>query len=123
MVAPDSPTARAQLNVNPAAMAVSEIGSVTRGNSISPEAPSTLAASSISSGIDAKPTCAARIKKGADTNVCAMTTAAVVNGNSTPIEASAGPRKPRLPDVINSANPATVGGKTIGNSTSTLTRL
>src|SRR5258706_1350631 len=54
--------------------------------------------------------------KGAATNVCANTTAAVVNGKLMPKILSAEPNNPLRPNAINKASPATEGGSTIGKS-------
>jgi hypothetical protein len=45
----------------------------------------------------------------------------VVNGRLTPKAESARPANPMRPNAMSSANPATVGGSTIGRSTSTST--
>ena len=56
------------------------------------------------------------------TNVSAITTAAVVNGSVTPIEASHAPMRPRLPNASSSATPPTTGGRTIGSVVSARSR-
>ena len=57
------------------------------------------------------------MKKGEATNICANTTAVVVNGIVSPIESKTGPRRPLRPKTINIATPATTGGNISGSST------
>ncbi len=80
IVAPNSPSDRAQLITRPAASAALASGTVMARNSCRSDAPSTRAASSRSRSTPAIPVRAERTKNGADTKVWARITATVVNG-------------------------------------------
>src|SRR6266540_130544 len=109
IVAPNSPSERAQLMTSPAARAGPASGSVTDRRTDHSDAPSARAASSRSRSTPAIPVRAERMKNGAETKVWAMTTAAVVNGMASPVASSGPPRIPRRPRTSSSANPATAG--------------
>ena len=80
MVAPNSPSARAHASAEPAASAGPIAGKVTRRNVYQREAPSVRAASSNEVSSWRKAASTVTTKNGMATNVCAMTTPAVVNG-------------------------------------------
>ena len=58
-----------------------------------------------------------RTKNGADTKVCARTTATTVKAMSMPAACIGPASRPRRPNTSSSARPATAGGSTIGRST------
>ena len=54
-------------------------------------------------------------RNGSDTNVCASTTAVVVNAMRIPAASRDCPMSPSLPNAYNSAMPPTTGGSTSGS--------
>ncbi len=84
IVAPNSPSARAQLMTSPAARAPPARGTEMRRKTSTSDAPSTRAASSRSPSTAASPARALRMKNGAETNTWARITATVLNAISTP---------------------------------------
>ena len=84
IVAPNSPSARAQARMAPPASTGIASGTMTLRKTCHSPLPSMRAASSSSRWVLAKAPRAERMKNGAETNVCASTTAAVVNAISSP---------------------------------------
>ena len=80
IVAPNSPSARAQQSTAPAAIPGATSGSVTRRNVVQRSAPSVAAASSKRASAARSAPSTLITRNGMATNVSAMTTAAVVNG-------------------------------------------
>ena len=97
IVAPNSPSARAQVITSPAASAAPASGTVINRKSCASVAPSTRAASSRSRLTVVIPARAERTKNGADTKVCASTTATVVKATSSPAASERTAERPRRP--------------------------
>ena len=96
---------------------------MTRRNVVQRVAPRVAAASSYRAS-DARNAPSTLITmKGSATNVCATTTAGVVNGRVMPNQASRYlPTTPLRPNASSSATPPTTGGSTSGSVTSARTR-
>src|SRR3954464_8831356 len=84
IVAPNSPSARAQHSTAPAATPGATIGSVTRRNVVQRSAPRVAAASSNRASAARSAPSTLTTRNGIATNVSATTTAAVVNGRVNP---------------------------------------
>src|ERR1700754_2542709 len=84
IVAPNSPSARAQHSTAPAATPGAISGSVTRRNVVHRPAPSVAAASSYRESAPRNAPSTLITRNGIATNASAITTPAVVNGNVTP---------------------------------------
>ena len=98
IVAPNSPSARAQVSTVPAASDGQISGSVTRRNTILRLAPWLRAASSRRRFIDRSPDSTVITKNGIATNDSATMTPARVNGSENPVALSSGsPMIPRRP--------------------------
>lgn len=119
MVAPNSPSARAQVRAAPAISPGATIGSVTVRNTRTGEAPSEAAVSSYRGRSPPSAPSSEMTRNGIATNVAASTAPEVWKGNVTPkVSSSHGPSSPRRPNASRRATPPTVGGRTIGSSTS-----
>src|SRR3989442_1674558 len=81
IVAPNSPSARAQHRTAPAATDGPTIGSVTRRKAVHRLAPSVAAASSYRRSVERSAPSTATTRNGIATNVSATTTPAVLNGS------------------------------------------
>ncbi len=115
MVAPNSPSARAQPSTRPASSPGPASGSATRRNVVHRLAPSVAATTSYSRSAARSAPSTLSTKNGSATNACAMTTAAVVNGMVIPDASYSGPpTRPRRPNAASSATPPTTGGSTSG---------
>src|SRR6266511_2821749 len=123
MVAPNSPSARAQHSAAPAPSDGPLTGSVTRRKTSQRPAPRVAAASSKRRSIERSPASTVTTRKGRATNASASTAPAVVNGRVTPSARSSHiPASPRLPNASSSATPPTTGGSTMGSVVSARTR-
>src|SRR5690606_5065457 len=122
MVAPNSPSARAQHNTAPATRPGATDGSVTRRKAYQRPAPSVAAASS-KRGSAARSAPSTEItRNGIATNASATITPAVVNGSDTPNHSCRyRPTNPRRPNASSNATPPTTGGNTSGTVTSART--
>jgi hypothetical protein len=119
MVAPNSPSARAQQSTAPAAMPGATRGRVTRRNVVHRSAPSVAATSSKRASAARRAPSTLITRNGMATNVSASTTAVVVNGIVMPNASSShDPTIPFRPSTRNSATPPTTGGSTSGTVTS-----
>src|SRR3954454_18379554 len=119
IVAPNSPSARAQHRTAPAATPGATSGRVTRRNVVQRSAPRVAAASSKRASAARSAPSTLMTRNGIATNVSAITTAVVVNGIVTPKAwSSQRPTIPCLPSTRNSATPPTTGGSTSGTVTS-----
>src|SRR5690606_26377092 len=119
MVAPNSPSARAQHSTAPAATPGATSGNVTRRKVVQRLAPSVAAASSYRVSAPRSAPSTAMTRNGIATNDWASTTAVVVNGTVIPnVLSSQPPTIPRRPSTSSSATPPTTGGSTIGTVTS-----
>src|SRR4051794_28311606 len=115
IVAPNSPSARAQHSTAPAATPGAISGSVTRRNAVQRPAPRVAAASSYRASEPRRAPSTLITRNGMATNASATTTPAVVNGRLTPNAASShDPTSPRRPKTSSSATPPTTGGHTQG---------
>ena len=114
MVAPNSPSARAQARTRPAMSEGSASGRRTRTSRVHGEAPRVLAASSCRGSTARRPASEATTRKGSATKVWASTTAAAVNGSCTSRGAVTRPARPK---ASSSASPPTTGGSTMGRVT------
>src|SRR3954467_9008785 len=122
IVAPNSPSARAQHSTAPAATPGAISGRVTRRNAVQREAPSVAAASSYLASAPRSAPSTLITRNGIATNASAPTTPAVVNGSVIPnVESSQPPTRPRRPKTSSSATPPTTGGSTSGTVTSART--
>ncbi len=118
IVAPNSPSARAQVRAAPAASPGATMGSVTVAKTRSGPAPSEAAVSSYRACSPASAPSRLMTRNGIETKVAATTAPAVWNGSCTPNQLSSHPpSRPRRPNPRSSATPPTVGGSTIGSST------
>src|SRR3712207_4350347 len=118
MVAPNSPSARAQHSTAPAAMPGATSGRVTRRNVVHRSAPRVAAASSKRASAARSAPSTLMTRNGIATKVSAMTTAVVVNGTVTPRAwSSQRPTMPCRPSTRKSATPPTTGGSTSGTVT------
>src|SRR6266511_5061232 len=123
MVAPNSPSARAQHSAAPAPSDGPISGSVTRRNTSQRPAPRVAAASSKRRSIERRPASTVTTRKGSATNASASTAPAVVNGSVTPnARSSHMPASPRRPNASSSATPPTTQGSTMGSVVSARTR-
>ena len=119
IVAPNSPSARAQARTAPAAIPGATIGRVTRRNAVRREAPRVAAASSYRGSAARSAPSTLITRKGIATKVSAITTPVVVKGRVMPkAESSQEPTIPRRPSTSSSATPPTTGGSTSGRVTS-----
>ncbi len=119
MVAPNSPSARAQVRAAPAISPGATIGRVTVRNTRTGEAPSEAAVSSYRGRRPPSAPSSEMTRNGIATNVAASTAPEVWKGSVIPnVSSSHGPSRPRRPNASSSATPPTVGGSTIGSSTS-----
>src|SRR5438132_3707702 len=117
MVAPNSPSARAQHSTAPATRDGRTSGRVTLQSTVHRLAPSVRAASSNRVSMERSPASTVITRNGIATNVSAMMAPAVVKGRWTPkVVASHPPTRPRRPKASSSATPPTTGGSTIGNT-------
>ncbi len=119
MVAPNSPSARAQVRAAPARSPGATMGMVTVKKTRIGEAPSEAAVSSYR-GLS-PPSAPSRLitRNGIATNVAASTAPEVWKGSVIPkVSSSHGPSNPRRPKASSRATPPTVGGSTMGSSTS-----
>ena len=122
IVAPNSPSARAQASTAPATSAGRIAGSVTRRNVYQRDAPSVRDASSSRGSSWRSAASTVITRNGIATKVCATTTPAVVNGSVMPNQSSRyWPTSPRRPSAKNSATPPTTGGSTIDSGHSART--
>src|SRR5450631_3704496 len=118
IVAPNSPSARAQHNTAPASREGAIRGIVTVRKTVSLAAPSVAAASSYPRSEARKAPSTVITRKGIATNVSATMTPAVVNGKVMPVHWSRSrPRTPCRPNASSRATPPTTGGRTSGNVT------
>jgi hypothetical protein len=118
-VAPNSPSARAQHRMAPAATDGATMGSVTRRNTIQRPAPRVAAASSRRRSDERSPASTVTTRKGRATNVLAAMTPQMVKGSWKPVWSNTGPpNRPRRPKANSSAAPPTTGGSTMGRITS-----
>ena len=98
IVAPNSPSARAQVSTVPAASEGQISGSVTRRKTVQRFAPRLRAASSSRRFIERSPDSTVITKNGMATNDSATMTPARVNGSVIPVALSSGsPMNPRRP--------------------------
>ena len=98
IVAPNSPSARAQVSTRPAASEGQISGSVTRRNTVLRDAPRLRAASSRRLFMDRSPDSTVITKNGIATNDSATTTPARLNGSVIPVALSRGlPMNPLRP--------------------------
>src|ERR1700729_4081818 len=119
IVAPNSPSARAQHRTAPAPSDGAIIGTVTRRNTVIRRAPRVAAASSNPWSAERSAPSTVMIRNGMATKVSAITTAAGVNGMVSPNQVSSElPMKPVRPKASSSATPPTTGGSTSGRVTS-----
>ncbi|CAI4166363.1 hypothetical protein CCOS2040_14690 [Streptomyces albidoflavus] len=119
IVAPNSPSARAQVRAAPAASAGASSGSVTVAKTRSGPAPSEAAVSSSEGRSPASAPSRLITRNGIATKAAATTAPAVWNGRVSPkVDSSHGPSTPRRPKASSRATPPTVGGSTMGSSTS-----
>src|SRR5688500_9070157 len=119
MVAPNSPSARAQQSTAPAAIPGATSGRVTRRNVVHWSAPRVAAASSKRASAARSAPSTLMTRNGIATKVSAITTAVVVNGMVTSrVWSSQRPTIPWRPRTRNSATPPTTGGSTSGTVTS-----
>src|SRR5437879_1249937 len=117
MVAPNSPSARAQHSTAPAMRDGRTSGRVTLQSTVHRLAPSVRAASSNRVSMERSPASTVITRNGIATNVSAMMAPAVVKGRWTPkVVASHPPTRPRRPKASSSATPPTTGGSTMGNT-------
>src|SRR5919199_170065 len=101
IVAPNSPSARAQHSTAPAATPGATDGSVTRRNVSQRDAPRVAAASSYRLSAPRNAPSTAMTRNGIATNASATTTPAVGNGSVTPnVASSQEPSGPRRPNTI-----------------------
>src|SRR6266545_957013 len=123
MVAPNSPSARAQHSTAPAATPGATSGSVTRRKVVHRSAPSVAAASSYRVSAPRNAPSTAMTRNGIATNASATTTPVVVNGTVIPnVPLSHAPSRPLRPNTSSSATPPTTGGSTSGTVTRARTR-
>src|SRR3954462_2492922 len=123
MVAPNSPSARAQHSTAPAPIPGAISGRVTRRNVVQREAPRVAAASSYLRSAARSAPSTLITRNGRATNASATTTPAVVNGSVTPNQRYIHwPSSPLRPRASSSATPPTTGGSTRGTVTSARTR-
>ncbi len=116
MVAPNSPSALAQVITLPLKIEDHEIGRVIKRKVSQRLAPSRAEACFNSESTVEKPIVAAFIYKEEATKVCAIITAIIVKGMEISNEEKKSPNNPLRPKAIKSAIPATEGGKTVGRS-------
>src|SRR5919205_277098 len=118
IVAPNSPSARAQQSTAHAATPGATSGSVTRRKVVHRSAPRVAAASSKRASAARSAPSTLMTRNGIATKVSAMTTAVVVNGMVTSRAwSSQRPTMPCRPSTRNSATPPTTGGSTSGTVT------
>ena len=118
MVAPNSPSARAQASTAPAATDGAMSGSVTRRNTVNRPAPRLAAASSKRWSMLRSAPSTVMTKKGMATNVSAMIAPAVENVSWMPkASCSHPPIGLRRLNAASRATPPTTGGSTIGSRT------
>ena len=119
IVAPNSPSERAQPSTVPAITPGSASGTVTRRKVVQRVAPSVAAASSNRGSAERSAPSIAITTKGIETKTCASTTPYVVKGKAKPVQSSSGsPITPVRPKALRRATPATTGGSTSGTVTS-----
>src|SRR2546421_3693918 len=117
IVAPNSPSARAQQSTAPATSEGRTSGSVTRQNTVERLAPSVRAASSKRVSIERSPASTVITRNGMATKVSAMMAPAVVKGRWIPkAVASQPPTRPLRPKASSKATPPTTGGSTMGST-------
>ena len=119
IVAPNSPSARAQQSTAPATSAGRISGSVTRRKTVSRPGAERRRRLVVPRSAERRAPSTAITRNGIATNVSASTTAAVVNGSviAEPGRAS-WPTIPLRPNTSSSATPPTTGGSTSGSVTS-----
>ncbi len=118
MVAPNSPSARAQVRAAPAISPGATIGSVTVRKTRTGDAPRDAAVSSYRGRSPPSAPSSEITRNGIATNVAATTAPEVWKGSVIPkVSSSHGPSSPRRPNASSSATPPTVGGSTMGSST------
>ena len=122
MVAPNSPSARAQLIAAPASSEGDGQRDAGPGKRTRGAARRVAAASRYFRSTSAKPARAAATKNGAATNACATTTPSVVKGRVMPERGERPAGQARPAEGGSNATPATVGGSTIGRSMNDLQR-
>src|SRR3954466_9004004 len=119
IVAPNSPSARAQHSTAPAATPGATIGSVTGRKGVHRSARRGGGASSNRASTARNAPSTLMTRNGMATKVSAITTARVVNGMVKPVDSySQRPTIPCRPSTRNSATPPTTGGRTRGTVTS-----
>src|SRR6266568_6048801 len=117
IVAPNSPSARAQHSTAPAISEGRTSGRVTLQRTVQRLAPSVRAASSKRMSIERSPASTVITRNGMATKVSAMMAPAVVKGRWIPkVVASQPPTRPRRPKASSKATPPTTGGSTMGNT-------
>src|SRR5438105_12162335 len=117
IVAPNSPSARAQHSTAPAISEGRTRGKVTLHRTVHRLAPRVRAASSNRMSIERSPASTVITRNGIATKVSARMAPAVVKGRWTPnVVASQPPSSPRRPKASSSATPPTTGGRTIGKT-------
>src|SRR6266516_3553190 len=115
IVAPNSPSARAQHSTVPATSDGAMPGTVIRRNTDNRDAPSVAAASSSPRSAVRKAPSAVMTRNGIATNVSAAITPYRVKGKVNPNHWSRyRPRTPKRPSARNNATPPTTGGSTSG---------
>ena len=122
IVAPNSPSARAQERAMPANIELRNIGRVTVKKVLIGLAPKLRDASSNLESSSVADDSIDKTKKGSATNVAAIIAPAVVKGRVIPNQLfNFSPMKPFLPNANNNAVPPATGGSTIGKRTTALT--
>ena len=119
IVAPNSPSPRANESDSPAASPRRDRGRITRKKVLAGPAPSVRAAATRFWSIASNVAIACRMYSGLDTYATAMTTAVWVSPSWIPNAFSCSPSSPNRPKAAISPIPATAGGRTSGSSTST----
>src|SRR5918994_27697 len=115
IVAPNSPSARAQHRTAPASTPGATLGRVTRRKVVQPDAPRVAATSSKRRWVGRGAPSPARMRNGIATNDWAITTPAVVNGRERPkVSYNHSPTRPVRPNATSSATPPITGGRTSG---------
>src|SRR6478609_9038358 len=118
IVAPNSPSARAQQSTAPATSEGPISGRVTRRNAVSRDAPSVAAASSNPRSRPRNAPSTVTMRNGIATKASATMTPWVVNGSVMPNHWSRYcPTTPSRPYASSSATPPTTGGRTRGSIT------
>src|SRR5437588_2373536 len=114
MVAPNSPSARAQHRAAAAPSEGANAGSTTRRRVNHGPAPRVAAASSRRSSNARTPASTVITANGRATNSSATTAPAVLNGSTMPTPSNHDPRRPLRPSANSRATPPTTGGNTSG---------